>query len=302
VKLTDLQVNGANGVDFSDPELSEDQLCIAFRAILSAGTDYFLPTIITAAPETYERNIPLISRLAREPEFYGAIRGIHLEGPFLSRVTGAIGAHNPDWVRPPDLHWLDQMQALSDDFIAMLTLAPEAKGACDFIRALRNRGIIPALGHSMGNYAQVHDAEQAGAELWTHFGNGIPRLVDRHHNPLWAVLGTQLQLSLIGDGHHVPVALIQTLLTVKGAAKLMLVSDASPLCGCPPGDYQLWGAAVHLTEDGSLRNPETGYCCGSAYSLSQCVAKLSQQETFDNRLLNQLASQNPQALLHAYSR
>ena len=37
-----------------------------------------------------------------EEEFQGRLPGIHLEGPFISPLPGAVGAHRPDCTLPPD--------------------------------------------------------------------------------------------------------------------------------------------------------------------------------------------------------
>jgi N-acetylglucosamine-6-phosphate deacetylase len=296
--LLDLQVNGAKGIDFSDPLLSEAQARTAYRSILAGGTNRFLPTIITATRATYVRNVALLASVARESEFAGRIPGLHLEGPFLSGEPGAVGAHCSIWVCDPDLAWLDTVQQASGDFIAMITLAPERRGACAFISELRRRHIVPALGHSLADYAAVRAAEQAGALLWTHFGNGLPQKLDRHHNPLWAALATDLKLSLVGDGHHLPVEFIQTMLKLKGPSEVILISDASPLCGCAPGAYQLWGHAVQLEASGVLKNPETGYFCGSAYTLHQCVTALTDTSRLGRSVLERMAWENPVQLLN----
>ena len=44
----DLQVNGHNGVNFSDPELTESEFLRAADELFAAGTAVFLPTLITS--------------------------------------------------------------------------------------------------------------------------------------------------------------------------------------------------------------------------------------------------------------
>ena len=91
----DLQVNGHNGVNFSDPELTESEFLRAADELFAAGTAVFLPTLITSPAEVYRRNLPLIRRAVERHGLAGAVPGIHLEGPFIAR--GAIGSHNPEW-------------------------------------------------------------------------------------------------------------------------------------------------------------------------------------------------------------
>ena len=97
----DLQVNGHNGVDFSNPLLTEDMVIKAAEELFAAGTEIFLPTIITGPMELYRRNIPIIRKAVESHGLLDRIPGVHLEGPFISNTPGAVGAHNPDGVQIP---------------------------------------------------------------------------------------------------------------------------------------------------------------------------------------------------------
>jgi len=99
--FVDLQVNGFVGIEFSDPALTCAGIEMAFRAVLARGTAAFLPTLTTSPLETYRRNIPLLVEVMRSDEFKGRALGLHLEGPFISSQPGAVGAHEPAYVRPP---------------------------------------------------------------------------------------------------------------------------------------------------------------------------------------------------------
>ena len=107
--FVDLQVNGFLGVDFSSPALTEEDFVLACRALLAQGTAAFLPTVITSTLDTYARNLPMMAEVMAREEFQGRLLGFHLEGPFISRVPGAVGAHNPAYVRDPDVALLEQL-------------------------------------------------------------------------------------------------------------------------------------------------------------------------------------------------
>ena len=70
----DLQVNGHNGVDFSNPQLTEDMVVKACDELFAAGTDIFLPTIITGPMELYRRNIPIIKKAVDSHGFADKVR------------------------------------------------------------------------------------------------------------------------------------------------------------------------------------------------------------------------------------
>ena len=60
----DLQVNGHNQVDYSSMQLTEDEFVRSVEELLEAGTEVFLPTVITSSEELYRRNLPLIKNTA----------------------------------------------------------------------------------------------------------------------------------------------------------------------------------------------------------------------------------------------
>ena len=52
--------------------------------------------------------------------------GVHLEGPFIS--PRRRGAHNPDWIVPPEPAALDELLAAGAGLVRLVTLAPEVDG------------------------------------------------------------------------------------------------------------------------------------------------------------------------------
>lgn len=58
----DLQWNGGYGIDFSDTDLTEDNIIIALKKLLATGVTAVNPTIISSPKSIYERNIPIVSR------------------------------------------------------------------------------------------------------------------------------------------------------------------------------------------------------------------------------------------------
>lgn len=294
----DLQVNGFKGVDFSGADLTEAGLIDACRELHGAGTTAFLATLITCPTDIYARNLPLLARVIRRDEFNGRLLGIHLEGPFLSRQEGARGAHNPDWMRAPDIDYLERLVDWADGTIRMLTLAAELDGAEELVRYARSRGITVALGHQMAGDDDLRRLLRAGAKALTHLGNGVPAVLARHGNPIWAGLGNDdLAATFIPDGHHLPVSLLKTIIRTKGPSRCIIVSDASPLAGLPPGQYEAMGAHVVLEESGRLYNPATGYLAGSSATMRACVNYLASLNIVSRRALARMAFDNPLKLI-----
>ena len=203
--FVDLQVNGFRGVDFSGPALSADAFARACRDLLARGTAAFLPTMITSTLDTYRRNLPLIADAICRAEFRGRLLGIHLEGPFISAEPGAVGVHDPSLVRPPDARLFDELQDLAGGCVRLLTIAAELPGAADLARHAAARGVAVSLGHQMAGELEIKRLTSAGASALTHLGNGVPNVLPRHDNPIWAGLAADgLSAMIIADGHHLP--------------------------------------------------------------------------------------------------
>jgi N-acetylglucosamine-6-phosphate deacetylase len=295
--FVDLQVNGFLGVDFSSPELTEADFIRACRALLAQGTAVFLPTVITSSLDTYARNLPLMAAVVRG-EFHGRLLGFHLEGPFISSVPGAVGAHNPAYVRDPDTALLEQLLDWADGCVRLLTLAAELPGADDLARCAVERGIAVSVGHSLYTTADLDRLADAGATALTHFGNGIPNMLPRHDNPLWAGLAHEAYTAMcITDGHHLPASVIKTVLRVKGADKFIVVSDASPVAGLPPGRYHFLDNDAILEPSGLFHNPEKQCLVGSSATIAQCMAHLASFGELSTAELHQVGVTNPLALI-----
>ncbi len=274
--FVDLQVNGYLGIDFSSPDLTEESCAHACRSLLQAGTAAFLPTLITSPIEVYQRNLPLIAHLLDWGEFRGRLPGIHLEGPFISPSAGAVGAHNPDWVRTPDLSLLKQFHEWAGGRLRLLTLAAEMKGAGPLARAASAWGMIVSVGHTLASPQDLERLQEAGAKALTHLGNGLPATLPKFANPLWAGLADDgYTAMLIGDGHHIPDKILRAMIRAKGIDRALLVSDAAPVAGLPPGKYFTLGNEAVLEPSGRLYNPKKGNLVGSSMTLLQCMNHLA---------------------------
>lgn len=272
----DLQVNGFLAIDFSSPELTLEEIIKVANGLRERGTIGFLATIITSAAETYERNLPLLVQAMKAVATQGVILGIHTEGPFLCNKPGAIGAHNPDWVKAPSIEFFKQLQVWADGNIKVLTIAAETEGAVELTKYATDNGVAVSLGHQLATGDDLKRCADAGAKLITHLGNGMPNEVNRHTNPLIAGLAEDaLTGMIITDGHHLPPALIKIITRTKGTDKIIITSDASSLAGMPPGNYHAMGNDVVIEESGLLHNPSKQCLVGSSATMLQCVNYLA---------------------------
>ena len=264
----DLQVNGYAGVDFSALGLTNEAVSRTVKILADAGTDAFLPTIITSPIETYQKNLPILGTACSQ---HPGLLGIHLEGPFISPEDGAVGAHPKACVQEPSMDLFRRLQDWAAGEIRLVTLAPERPGALPLIEYLVEHNVLVSIGHTLANAQQIEDACAAGATLATHLGNGLGRPPLPVSDPVQAILASPLSVMLITDGVHLSEEFLKTVYAMKGADKIIITSDAAPVAGCPPGEYEIFGTRVRLTENGRVENLNAPTLAGSAATLAQCV-------------------------------
>ena len=257
----DLQLNGRWGISFSDPGVTAEQVAAIVRAQAELGTARMCPTLMTATREQMKHGVRTINAACEaSPDVARCVVGIHLEGPAISSLDGYRGAHPLDAVRDPDWGEFLELQEASGGRIVLVTLAPERSGAIDFIRKATAEGVTIALGHTAADGATIRAAVSAGARMSTHLGNGIASPIARHPNPIWEQAAHDgLDASLIADGYHLDPATLRVLVRAKTPNRVILVSDASPLAGLPPGRHGHW--EVHPS--GKIVVAGTPYLAGS---------------------------------------
>ena len=268
----DLQINGRWGVSFSDPTLTVEQVAAIVRAQAALGTARLCPTMITAPQVDLLHGVRTIAEACdRLPDVARMVLGIHLEGPSISERDGYRGAHPLGAVRGPNWGEFLELREASGDRIAIITLAPERPGAIDFIRRATSQGVVVALGHTAADASTIQQASEAGATLSTHLGNGIASPIDRHPNPIWDQASEDgLWASLIADGHHLGPSVLKALVRAKTPDRIVLVSDASPLAGLPPGRHGPW----EVEASGRVVVAGTPYLAGANRGIEAGVAHL----------------------------
>lgn len=298
--FVDLQVNGFRGVDFSGPELAEADVARAARGLFAEGTAAFLPTLVTSPLEIYRRNLPILATAMDEPELSGRLLGIHIEGPFISPEPGAAGIHDPACVRPPDVELLREMHELARGKLRMITIAAELPGAEELARCAVSLGITVSLGHGLATERDLARLARAGARALTHLGNGVPNLLPRHPNPIWAGLAEDsLSAMFVTDGHHLPACALKPMIRAKGVERTIVVSDGSHLAGLPPGRYLHRGRRLLLEESGRLSDPERGCLAGSSATMLRCMNHLASLGFLSLEDLVRVGFENPLRLIGA---
>ena len=293
----DLQVNGHNGVDYSDPNLTADAFLRSAEELMASGTEVFFPTIITSPFSLFRRNGMIIYDTVVKHGLLKNVPGLHYEGPFISQA--AIGSHNPDWVQKPTRKAVDDLLDTAPGYVKIVTIGADSEGAPDAIAYMAEKGVTVSVGHHLATYQQVRDAASAGAKLLTHLGNGCPNMIDRHRNPIYAGLAEErLTAMLISDGHHLPGELLKIMIRCKGVDNVIITSDACNAAGFPPGEYDVLGNHAVLTPDGKLYNPQKNCLVASASTISMCMNFLESLNLYTEEELLRMGRTNAMKMMH----
>lgn len=298
--LLDIQVNGYASLDINADDVSPDVVTELVRTQWRRGVGAFCPTIITAPEHKIVHALrAVVEARAADTLVRHAIPCVHVEGPHISVDDGPRGAHDPAWIRPPDLAEFARWQDASDGLVGIVTLAPELPGAVGYIEAIVRRGTLAAIGHCDATTADVDAAAAAGARLSTHLGNACRAHLPRHPNHLWAQLADdRLTASLIADGDHLPWETFVAMVRAKGLDRVVLVSDSAALAGAQPGEYATpVGGSVTVADDGRLVLTGTAALAGSARHLGECVTWSASRGGLGVADAVRLASENPARVL-----
>ncbi len=259
----DSHCHGGVNYDFCDAD-AKGAAKIAIHK-LSEGVTTLLPTTLTVSEENL---VDALKSIAEYDQTSGAkIPGVHLEGPFIS--AKCLGAQNPAFVRAISIDEVDRLDAVFP--VKKVTFAVEEQGGEKFIADLKQRKMVPSCTHSQASYTAFTAAHQAGLRNLSHFCNQMTPL---HHRDIGLVgaglLHDDVFAELICDTLHISVPMIKLTFKVKGADKVMLISDAMRAAGMPEGEYTLGGLPV-IVKDGAARLKEGGALAGSTLLINTAL-------------------------------
>jgi len=259
----DAQVNGGGGVLFNNrPDVAT--LRTLAQAHRRFGTTGLLPTLISDDVQVMRAAIAATRQAISEG--VPGVLGIHLEGPYIAPARK--GTHDAAKFRVPDAAEI-ALAASLDNGVTLLTLAPE-RVPLESIRALVERGVVVAAGHTAASYEEARAGLEAGIRGFTHLYNAMSPLTGREPGAVGAALEDRDSwVGIIADGVHVHPASLRVALAAKPRGKVMLVTDAMPPVGADDPSYELYGEVITAV-DGVVRNA-AGSLAGSALDMATAV-------------------------------
>ncbi|MFI4873980.1 MAG: N-acetylglucosamine-6-phosphate deacetylase [Blastopirellula sp. JB062] len=299
-KFFDLQINGYFGVDFNQQEMSAESVLSACQALERDNVEGVLATIITDDVARMSARLARIVQLrSSDPLIERMIAGVHIEGPFISTEPGYVGAHPVAHAKAATWDEMAQLLEAADGLTRIVTLAPEQDPQQQVTRRLADQGIVVSAGHTNASLDQLDACIDNGLSMFTHLGNGCPRLMDRHDNVIQRALSRadQLYFGLIADGAHVPFFALKNYLEIAGIERAFVVSDAIAAAGCGPGTYPLGDQEVVVGEDGVPRAEDDSHLVGSATTMSRMAENLQRHVGLTSVEIDRLTRMNPRRLI-----
>lgn len=268
--LIEQHMHGAFGIDFN--KASVEEMIFVSKELLKLGIGGYFPTLVTDSVENIIRQTQIIkeasSLLTKD---CAEILGIHLEGIFIN--VEKKGIHNYEHFLPLTQENFEQLE---DDFIKIVTLAPELdEGLLDY---LNTKDIKIQAGHCVGS--NLDDCSGV-----THLFNAMKGISHRGSSTaLSALIQDRLYTEIIADGVHLSDDIIKLIFKSKPVNKIILISDALPIT------YSSKKAAVFADEkiyyDGTKATSANGTIAGSTTLLDKIVKILTKKDLFTVQLIN----------------
>lgn len=265
----DVHVHGGAGGDVMAPDRADRDAVRRLHA--RHGTTALLASTVSRPAGELLAAVSRLASDAREPsdEPIARLVGIHLEGPFLSRVRR--GAHQETALRPPDPAELDSLLAAGEGLVRTVTIAPELPGGLDLVGHAVAAGVVVAVGHTDADAAVIREAVARGAGAMTHTFNAMQPLHHRRPGAVGMAMDLpQLTCELILDLVHVDPVAARALVHAAGAHRICLVTDAMAATGMSDGSYELGGQTVEVV-DGQVRVRGTSTLAGSTLTMATAV-------------------------------
>ena len=286
----DLHVHGALGRDTMEASAEAFRIICDYHA--SGGTTSLLLTTATAPLD----NIVDVLKTVRDyRSSIGAVVGVHLEGPFISKAK--CGAQRAEFIQDPSPVGAQQLLEYAD-VIRRVTIAPELPGALEAIESFHMHGVSVSGGHSDAWDEDARAAFDHGMRSVTHTFNCMSSARRRGVYRVGGLLEFALSepgvmCELIADGHHVSRTLMKMLYRAKGPGGTCLVTDATAGAGLPDGSrFSLFGNDC-IVESGVCLLADRSALAGSAAGMIDLVRTMVRTSDVPLPEAVAMATQNP---------
>lgn len=258
--IVEQHFHGAYGVDFAS--CNENEVIDLSKKLISHGIGGFFPTLATDKIENIKRQIEIFKSASQKQTYNMAkILGVHLEGIFLNPEKKGIH----DETQFMSLN-IENFQKIENNFIKIVTLAPELDEDFKLIKYLKSRGIKVQAGHCTGGDIGECDGV-------THVFNAMSSINHRDKSTsLSALVNDNLYTEVIADGIHISDDTLKLLFKAKPNDKILLISDCLPITKSDKTEMNFCNKTIYY--DGVKAVDKNGTLAGSTKLLDDIIKRL----------------------------
>ncbi len=273
----DIHIHGGGGYDFMDG--NEEAFLKIAETHAKFGTTAMLPTTLTSTKEAMLQILGVYESANRNNVKGAQFLGMHLEGPYIA--MSQKGAQDPRYIRDP---LPEEYEEILSKFscIKRWSAAPELKGAIEFGKYIKSKGVLPAVAHTDAIYEEVVKAFDNGYTLATHLYSAMSTVTRRNSFRFAGVVESayiidEMDVEIIADGVHLPAPLLKLVYKIKGADRTALITDAIRPAGTNVSESILGsidnGLKV-IIEDGVAKLPDRTAFAGSIATADRLVRSM----------------------------
>ncbi|MBQ5771028.1 MAG: N-acetylglucosamine-6-phosphate deacetylase [Clostridia bacterium] len=297
----EIHTHGAGGADFLDGTVE------AFLTASEMHARYGVTTLIpTATSSEFEGTVALDKMLdeANAKNEKGAdMPGLHLEGPYFA--YGQRGAQDPRYLRDPSPE--EYMRVIKEcKNVLRWSIAPELNGAIEMGKALKENGILAAIGHTDAEWDDVKKAFEAGYTHVTHLYSGMNGV---HRKNAFRYIGVveaaylidDMTVEIIADGKHLPAELLKLIYKIKGEDRIALITDSMRGAGMPDGPSVLGkfdNGLDCIIEDGVAKMPDRQAFAGSVATYDRLVRNMLNMAELPIEKVIVMATETPARIMN----
>lgn len=252
--------HGAYGVDFANCTVKE--VLKLSKTLLYHGIGGFFPTLATDTVENIKQQIEVFKKASKKqtPQM-SKILGVHLEGIFLNPEKKGI--HDKSLFLKPTI---ENFKLIEDDFIKIVTLAPELDKNFELSNYLKEKGIKVQAGHCTGG-------DLSACNGVTHLFNAMSPITHRTSSTaLSGLINDEIYTEIIADGIHFNDDTLELILKSKPFEKIILISDCLPITNSDKTEMQFCNKTIYY--DGKKATDKNGTLAGSTNLIDNIIQRL----------------------------
>jgi len=296
--FVDIHVHGGAGADFMDG--TADAVRTVCCAHAKHGTTSIFPTTTTGSFEQVMAMLQSCRVVQASGSSGAAIAGTHLYGPYFAEDK--VGCHSVKGRRSPEAN--EYAQYFATGMVKVATCAAELPGAEAFYRAAKKKRCLITCGHSNASWSEMQRALRAGMRHVDHFWcamSSVPSIRQRFNVPMqgsmaeFVLAHADMSTEIIADGCHLAPELLDFAFRMKGASRLLLVSDCNRALDMPPGKYRFGPLedGSWFKSDGAVGWALNGSLASSIVGMDHMVRHMSKNSSATLPQVIRMASLTP---------